>query len=330
MRMIIRYFRFFLISLLLIIAFNDSKAQQDPLYSQYIFNQMTVNPAYVGAYNMFSANTLTRYQWINNVKGAPKTYMFTAQSTVINNQLGIGVMLQNDRIGARSNTEFHGMYAYKVPVSATGDITFGLQTGLLNYTTNFDRLNHQPGEDDQAFIKGNQSVLRPNFGTGMMFMNDFMYAGFSIPKIINSEFKAQGTNITHLRRHYYLSAGTMMEISRGVSLKPSFLYRILPNSPNSLDINFSSLILDKVWAGISFRTSKPSGGVKSPLKKFSTVFNAISLMSQFEIYNRVRLGYAAGLPPIELIDANYLGSHELFLNIDVELFDYHDIDFKYF
>ncbi len=293
------------------IALSQAWAQQDALYSQYMQNPLTINPAYTGIYNMFSATAISRWQWVG-MDGAPQTNILTAHSSIANNKLGVGAIILNDRFGISNNTEAQATLAYKIRLSDSEDkvLSFGMQGGLINYNFNYADLRLKDGEDPN-FANARLSSTQPNVGAGVFYKGEKWFAGLSVPKMLNSSFDDGRTSDTQYKRHFFLTAGYLVDFTT-VQFKPSFLLRYVNGAPVSVDLNASFLIKDILWLGASFRYLN------------STVF-----MAQIQLTDMLRLGYALDLPATSVIKTSY-GSHELMLNIDLKLLKSHDIGLRYF
>ena len=290
------------------------QAQQDPLYSSYMQNPLLINPAYSGTYNMFSVTTLSRWQWLN-MPGAPMTNSLSAHSSVFKNKLGVGAILVYDKFGINSNYEGFGTFAYKINLGEKEDnvLSFGMQAGVMNYNFNYDKdkIRIKDDEDPNFPLGSRINATEPNFGAGVFYRNEKLYAGFSAPKILNSKFAESNNGSSQYRRHYFLTGGYLIDLIN-FQVKPSILIKYVDGAPISIDVNGSVLIKDFIWLGASLRN-----------------FNTIVLMTQLQLNDNFRLGYALDIPINKVIKTSY-GSHELMLNIDLKLLKSHDIGFRYF
>jgi len=154
-----------------------SWAQQDPTYTQYLNNPFTINPAYAGINNRFNANIQYRSQW-SAVEGHPETFNFNSHISLVNNKLGVGLMIIQDKIGENTTTEISTAYSYKIKLKGDQVFSFGMQMGMMRFTNNNDNLNLQP--NDPYFVPYN--VNRFNTGTGVMLKSDRYLIGISIPR----------------------------------------------------------------------------------------------------------------------------------------------------
>jgi len=246
---------FFGIVILMAISAGSTSAQQYPIYSQYIFNGLVLNPAYAGSHVQVSATAMYRNQWVN-FEGAPKTLSFSAHTSLLKERIGVGLLITDDQIGSYSNQNIYGSYAYilKTPV---GKLSMGLQAGINIISADFSDLNlDSPGDVSFASINGK---VKPNFGAGAYFHNDNFFAGFSVPFLLNSGFddaSVEGAiNEIRAARYYYLHGGITLPLNRmkTVQLIPSALIRAQEGSPLSIDINAGVVFYELLSVGASYR-----------------------------------------------------------------------------
>ncbi|MTI21970.1 type IX secretion system membrane protein PorP/SprF, partial [Fulvivirga sp. RKSG066] len=241
--------------ILLMAAAGTVRSQQYPIYSQYIFNGLVLNPAYAGSHVQFSATAMYRNQWVN-FDGAPKTLTFSAHTALFNGRVGTGLLITDDQIGSYSNKNIYGSYSYIIKTPA-GKLAMGLQAGMNILSADFSALNLD-SPDDPSFANFNNKI-KPNFGAGLYFHNDLFFAGFSVPFLLNSGFeKAEIENaINEIRsaRYYYLNGGVTIPLNRmkSVQLVPSLLIRAQEGSPLSLDINAGVIFYELLSVGASYR-----------------------------------------------------------------------------
>lgn len=286
------------IILLLLIAFSHSKAQLDPLYNQYQFNQLMINPAYGGIYNRFSASLISRLNWVG-IEGAPVTNTFTVQSAFKEGRIGLGALVVDDRLGINKNieTSITGSYNIKFEYSK---LAMGIQGGIINYSYDLSKLTLDY-VDDARLNTGLDNYSEPNFGAGIMYMSSKFYAGFSIPRLRELNVNDGVVNSTRYKRHYYLSAGYFYEAETLTQFKFTTLMRYVENGDISVDLSVSSYLNKVVWTGITVRD----------LKHYGVFLN-------FELGKNLRFGYAFELPTSTLIIGNY-GTHEVSIAFDAAL-----------
>ncbi len=232
-----------------------AKAQLYPVFSQYYFNELMINPAFAGAHVQFSATATYRNQWIN-FPGAPKTLSFTAHSSFFKGKVGLGLMVNEDRIGSYANQDITMSYAYKIKFPKA-TLSFGIQGMLYMINADFSSLKLK-STGDPEFVPYNEIV--PNVGAGLYYHRKNFFAGFSAPYLINSKFTSSGlqTSGTGLEqfRNYFLRSGAIFKLTRNGNIKanPSILVRFQEGQPISTDLNNSFIFYDVFSAGVSYRS----------------------------------------------------------------------------
>jgi len=286
-----------------------ANAQQDPLYNQYLFNQLVINPAYTGIHNMAQASLITRAQWIG-LDGAPLTTTASLHTSFLSNRVGAGLLLINDRLGVNNNTEVHLTYGYKIYL---GDVivSFGLQSGLINYRYDYNELNLE-FVNDPNFLPVNENFTRPNFGSGIFVASNEFYAGVSVPRILDIEVDDGVMSSTRYKEHYYITGGALITLDPYIQFKPSFLLKIVSDAPYSLDLSGSFYLGDILWVGLTLRN-----------------LNTVGANAQLELNDSFRLGYSFELPTSTLITSNF-GTHEIMLAVDFAIFTSHIVKRRFY
>ncbi len=276
-------------------------SQQRPVISTYMFNGLALNPAYAGSLNIFSASFVHRKQWIN-VDGAPTSNIFTANTALHGNQIGVGLQVSRDEVGVHQETAMYFSGAYKIRTSA-GILAMGLSGGFDNRRSDFNELNILD-EDDQL-LSGIPTRFTPNFGAGIYFANPVMYAGVSVPYILENtlyDVNVEGT-ISDAResRYYYATGGVILNISPNIKLSPSALIRYQEQSRVGWDLN-GTIIFDGVaYAGVSYRSG-----------------DALVFLTQLILNENFRLGYAYDTT-VNALNESSRGTHEILLNYRIKL-----------
>jgi len=237
------------------ITAETAKSQQYPIYSQYIFNGLVLNPAYAGSHVQVSATAMYRNQWVN-FEGAPKTLSFSAHTSLLNDKIGVGLLITDDKIGSYSNQNIYGSYAY-IFKSPVGKLALGLQAGLNIISADYSDLNLD-NMNDVSFTNI-ENELKPNFGAGAYFHNEYFFAGFSVPFLLNSGIENTSIEgaIEDVRsaRYYYLHGGITVPLNRmkTVQFVPSTLIRAQEGSPLSIDLNAGFIFHELLSVGASYR-----------------------------------------------------------------------------
>jgi len=296
------------------LVFFDSFSQQDPLFSQYHFNQLVLNPGYTGIHGNTIVSVTSRLQWIfglngNRTEGNPITNTLTGQTTFLNNKVGLGVIFVQDKIGIANNFEAHITYSYKI-TWLDKTLSFGLQTGMVSVNYDYNKLTLK-SLDDPVFQGTSLKGTKPNFGAGVAFMSDNLFMGLSAPRLLNTDFGDGITSSLRYQRHFYGSFAYLLNVNSILKLKPSVLIRVVEGAPVSYDINGLLLINNSIWAGVFTRNFKTAG-----------------LLFQMDINNTYRLGYTFEVPLITGL-AQYT-THEFMFSIDLGIWGQQDVFQRYF
>ena len=268
--------------------------QQQPVTDLYIFEGLTINPAFAGASVQLSATLIHREQWVN-FPGAPKTSVFATHSTFMKNKIGVGLLITNDRIGIHSDIGVYGTYAYRIEMERV-TLSMGLQGGFNNISSNFSLLNIKDQTDN--LLAGSISTLNPNFGAGIYLYNNISFVGFSVPYILNSQIVDVESVLSEARRfrYYYLYGGTTYDLNPNVKFRPSGLLRIQEGAPFSMDITARFILYEAVSVGTSYRWA-----------------DAIMLIVEVKLHENLHFGYAYD-HTLSDIGRFSNGSHEIMLN----------------
>ena len=293
--------RFFVLTFCSALSFS-SYAQQDILLSQYMFNNLLVNPAYAGSKRYASSTLLYRNQWMK-FDGAPKTFVATLHGPTINRKVGVGLVMAADNIGVTSRYDVYANYAYHIPLNAKFKLAIGLRGGFSYYNAKLSELIVWDNQD-KVFTAATQSTLLPNCGAGAYLYHDKFYAGFSVPEIISYDpsrplsFKSSSENIIHQVRHYFYTMGGAIEINKNFVLRPAMLIKYSLNTPIEFDFNLNLLLKNILWIGGAYRTG-----------------DAAICMAEIQLTKKLRIGYAYDFTTSQL--KNYSeGSHELMIGYD--------------
>jgi type IX secretion system PorP/SprF family membrane protein len=282
------------------------KAQYDAMFTQYMFNEMFINPAYAGSKEAMSATLLHRQQWVS-FPGRPVTTSFALHGPVLENKMGLGLSVLNEKIGVLNRSLIYGSYAYRLTVHEGGTLALGLMGGIENQVNEFSKLKltdvaNAPA--DPMFSSNTPNILGANFGTGVYYTTSTFYAGLSIPRILDNELRynyrtrsdIKITSIKPSRFTYYLTLGNVFKINNDLRIKANTMVKAVQNAHVQVDIGASALIKETVWAGFSYRTK-----------------SSLSLLLGFQANNQLLINYAYdyGVNKIQ----NYSqGSHEIVLN----------------
>jgi type IX secretion system PorP/SprF family membrane protein len=294
-------------TLVLMLVFLGSYAQQDSQFTQYMYNTININPAYAGSRETMSIFLLNRRQWVG-LDGAPVTYTASVNTPINESNVGLGVSVINDRIGPSDESNIAIDFSYSIPTSERFKLSFGLKgtANLLNI--DFTKLNRY-NKGDTSFESNIDNKFSPNVGVGIYFHSSETYIGLSAPNLLETKHfdRAASGSSSHLAKesiNYYLIAGHVFDLSSNVKFKPSFLGKLVQGAPLQIDLSANFMINEKLVTGLAYRWSA-----------------AISAMVGFQINDSWFIGYSYDFDTTRLSHYNS-GSHEIFLRY--ELFKKYD------
>ncbi|UKN02646.1 type IX secretion system membrane protein PorP/SprF [Paracrocinitomix mangrovi] len=290
-----------LIACLTLLVVDNAKAQQEPMVSQYMFNGLFLNPAYAGSQECITTTMLFRKQWVG-FDGSPYTFTAAADMPLVDNKMGVGLVVSNDNIGVTNQTDIVGNYSYNVKLSEEGKLAFGLKAGMSIYSAKVSELTTWD-ESDPMFGSDIRGQVIPKFGFGMYYhQKEKWYAGISIPTLLAYEkgmgFSFNINKTSFMRRHLLITGGYIFQAGENVKLKPSILMKYITGAPFEADINFSALFKETIWVGASFRTG-----------------DALVALLEYQASNSFRVGYAYDIT-FSNIRKYSAGSHEIMIGYD--------------
>ena len=261
-----------------------AKAQQDPMFTKYMFNALAYNPAYAGTHGYLSSTVLVRDQWLTWNKsrdsyggGAPMTYTASVHAPAWEN-VGLGGIITRDEIGSSRFTSLELSYAYRFRLTEDMQLSLGLQGGVTHLGYDYSGLRIRQGGDEVLMSEAG-SGLRPNAGAGAYVFTDRLYFGASVPRLFESSlltFREEEANASDFQvarnyRHLYLAAGAALPIrDDDIVFKPSVLVKgvgwfgdfatssqavDVVRTPTEVDVDLSFLFHSVFWVGASFRTT---------------------------------------------------------------------------
>ena len=288
--------------LLVAAATSGAYAQQQAMFTQYMFNGLALNPAYAGSHKAISLTALGREQW-NGLPGSPSTQTFAAHAPIRFSRASVGLLLSRDDQDVSRQHGVFASYAYRIPVGQ-GQLALGLQGGFTQARTNLTSLQIvTPGDaPDPAFGQNLNTGLLPNVGAGLYYHADRYYLGFSVPQLFDHQLAQEAVNEqTQLVRHYFLTGGYVFDLSPYLKLKPNFLVKSVPGAPVEADFNANLLVRETLWVGLGYRS-----------------FDALNALVQLQISPALAVGYAYDYTVSGLREVQS-GSHELMLNYTIKL-----------
>ena len=283
-------FRILIISVLLLSAL-DSMAQQDPHYTQYMYNMTVVNPAYAGSRGLPVLTLLGRTQWVR-VKGGARTATLSLDAPV-GRAVGLGFSVIHDEIGPVKENNVYGDFSFTVFTGEEGRLAFGIKAGatfldigLLSTVTPGDPLN----------VPVNQ--ISPNFGAGIYYYTDKFYVGLSAPNFLETKHLGDDSGVASVaseKMPIFLTSGYVFDVTNEFQIKPSAMIKGTSGAPISVDLSVNAMVQSVLELGLSYR-----------------IDDSISAMIGIQASQKLRLGYAYDYSTSSFGVYNS-GSHELIL-----------------
>lgn len=280
---------------LLVFTSLRSVAQQDAQYTQYMYNTVSVNPAYAGTREQLSFLALHRSQWIG-LDGAPVTNTFAANTPLGDSKLGLGFSVINDKIGPIVSNSLSVDLSYTIDLNDAYKLSFGLK-GTANFLKlDANRLNMFDKDDQQ--ITSISNSFSPNFGSGIYLHSNKGYVGTSIRNLVRT-VTSSNVALHKEELNYYLIGGYVFDIDYALQFKPAILVKAVKGAPLQADISANFLFSEKFTVGAAYRWSA-----------------AVSAMAGFQVSEKLFIGYGYDFDTTSLGRFNS-GSHEVFVRFEL-------------
>ncbi len=271
-------------------------AQQLPQFTQYMYNTISINPAYAGSREALSIVGLHRSQWVG-FKGGPITQTLSIHTPLRNDRVGLGLSFIEDDLGPENFTYLYGDFSYSIPTGVNGKLAFGLKGGFTQYSLDSEFLN-DPTVSNDDYFKGYSNRWTPNIGLGVYWSTNRFYAGLSTPRILNTDRNKEEGYEALERLSYYFTTGYVFDISKSFKFKPAALIKATNGAPLSYDLTANFLYNEKFWFGGSYRINEQTA--------------AIGGIVDFQVSRQLRVGYAYE-KAISDIASYTTGTHEILL-----------------
>ncbi len=303
-------------------------AQQEAMYTKYMFNSLVYNPGYAGTKDALSINFLHRTQWLG-IKGGPSAQTFTLHAPMgAKKRIGLGGSLVNQRIGTTHSLSANLAYSYQIPLGENGlKLAVGLQGGFTNYRADLTDLDVYDFSDD-AFMEERPSYWLPNFGLGLYLHHHNFFVGASAPKLIEYDLRTENINTERFARtirHYYFTAGAAIPFgsSGDVVFRPVILVKNAGllngmkkdddpfkgyGAPTEFDLDLSMFFMEKLWVGTSLRSAVEKFNGKSS-------FDSVDFWAAYYLKKGLSFGVAYDFTLTELQGPGK-GSFEVMLGYD--------------
>ncbi|RAV27756.1 PorP/SprF family type IX secretion system membrane protein [Sinomicrobium soli] len=273
-----------------------SFAQQEPQFTQYMYNTMSVNPGYAGTRGTTSIFGLHRRQWIG-LDGAPKTSQFSIHAPISYKGHGLGLSIINDEIGPSTDTYVNASFSYKLRVGYDTWLNLAVMAGGSSLVVDYNRLDIYDKDDPN--LTGRLSKFSPNFGAGAYLHSEKWYVGLSVPAMLETHFYDDvKQSVARERMHFYLIGGYVFDLGNTVKFKPATMVKAVSGAPLSVDLTANFLLYDRLTLGAAYRWDA-----------------AVSALAGFEVTPGLQIGYAYDRDTHSLGNYNS-GSHEIFIRFD--------------
>jgi len=287
--------------MLMIMGALFSKGQQDPMYTQYIFNLQTINPAYAGSWQDIGVTALSRDQWLG-IQGHPTTQTFSFQTPLRSEHVGIGLNIVNDNVGLEKTLSVNFDYSYQILLSDITTLRFGIKGGFMNYSNNLTGYTQYPDNQSDPLYQVNiKNKFMPNFGFGLYLSSPKYYLSLSLPEIVQGSYQqgqASSANTSTQVRHLFFAGGMVFELSDNIKFKPTFMTQAVSGTPFLYDLSANFLIAEKFWIGGMYRSG-----------------DAVSVIAQWIINRKLRFGYAYDFTTTDLQKFSN-GVHEVMISYE--------------
>lgn len=267
-------------ALIVFLTLTNANAQQDPHYTQYMYNMSVINPAYAGSKESLSGGLLYRKQWVD-IEDSPSTGTFFLHSPVGKN-VGLGISFINDQIGPVKENNVYADFSYTLNLGGEHKLAFGMKGGATFHNVGlFSDIGNGrvPDADDPAF---SEDISRTylNIGAGLFYYTNKYYLAFSMPNMLKSKHLDIDRNGEEMKfgteaLHYFITGGYVFDLSANTKLKPSAMVKSAMDAPLSVDGSLNVMFFDKFEIGATYRLDDSFGG-----------------MVNYAITPNLRIGYA--------------------------------------
>jgi len=279
--------------MLLGIAVGATLAQQLPQFTQFMYNNLVINPAYAGADEALSLTLLHRSQW-TGVDNAPSTQSFSAHSLLRKKQIGLGLTIVRDEIGVHKNTNILTNYAYHINVAEGTVLSMGLQVGLTNLKSDYASLASAP-LDPKLVNSINETMI--DFGAGLYLRSPRFNLSLSSPGLLSRTVSVSDSVSVNFKRANFMGYGRYrFTLSDQFDMEPGIMIKYFTNLPFSYDVNLNFIYRKVLTTGVSYRRNE-----------------SVDLILKFQLTRQLQFGYAYDYP-INYAARLSSASHELMLN----------------
>lgn len=287
----------YIFALVLVVALTNVYAQQQPMFTQYMYNGLLINPAYAGNKNAVEFTALHRRQF-DGIEGAPKTQVFSVNSPIPKKNMALGLKIYNETLGpAVVNNSLGICYSYQISFP-NSRLSLGLEANVMNQSIDFPRLRRND-PNDQAIPLNKESVFIPDASAGVYYDRETFFAGFAMSNLFNNKYVYEGVNNRSLSgnlfRHSYIYTGAIFPVSPKIKITPAILGKYVSGAPIQLDINAIAVYNEMLSLGMGYRTD-----------------NSIAGIFRFTVKKKISVGYSYDFATSPM-GTYHRGNHEVML-----------------
>ena len=242
----------YLIVVMILLTTASSIGQQLPQFTQYMYNTLSINPAYAGNRETLSIMGLHRSQWLG-FDGAPTTQTLSIHSPLRNEKVGLGFSFINDQLGFENFVYMYGDFSYTIRTGSKSELSFGIKGGFTSFSIDQELINAEP---DDALVQGLQNRWSPNVGIGFLWFGERWYVGLSAPRLLINDYNKEEGYKALERVSYYFTGGYVFDAGRDVKFKPAYMVKATNGAPISVDLSANFLFNEKLWLGAAYRINE--------------------------------------------------------------------------
>lgn len=289
----------FSLATIIVLSSFSTIAQQLPQFTQYMYNTISINPAYAGSRETLSIVALHRNQWAG-FSDAPKTTTLSIHSPLRNEKVGLGFSFIQDNL-LDNFSYVYGDFSYTLKLSDKTKLALGLKGGFTHYGLD-DELRQDPGVNQDPTIGNISDQWNPNIGVGSYLHTNRWYLGISVPRLFRNDYNDQGNVEVLERLGYYFTGGYVFDLNKSTKFKPSVLVKATNGAPLSYDLSANFLFNEKFWLGAAYRIDTNSG--------------ALAAITDYQISKQLRIGYTFEYSTTDLNKYSD-GTHEFLLMFEL-------------
>ncbi|KAB7529556.1 type IX secretion system membrane protein PorP/SprF [Flagellimonas olearia] len=250
-----------LLALLFLGIVGTTHAQQDAQYTQYMYNTVSVNPAYAGSRGHLSIAALYRNQWLG-LDGAPETQTLNIHTPMGYRGVGLGISVVNDKIGPTSETYFDVDFSYTIQTSFDAKLSFGLKASAHMLDIRYSELDEFEIDPQLQSQQDIQNKFSPNIGAGVYYHTDRFYAGISAPRILETtHFDTSSVSTAKEQINLYVITGYVWDLNPFLKFKPTLLTKMVQGAPLQVDVSANFMLNERFIGGVAYRWDAAFSGL---------------------------------------------------------------------